>query len=334
MPPALAVSGPPINPSRALLRSAYSDGRFFGFRDVQGARDGDVPGYFRRTGQPVYQKFGLLKYCRLNTTATSITRSSPGWNVTVKPTGNPSAEPEVLTCGKLIIATGITSRPKVPDLDLSSFDGLHMHSLALGKRHEELLADDIKSVTVIGGHKFALEAVGHCAALARRSSKAATKRVLGIFTPSVYYSSRWITRFFFSGRFWLGTWIMNAFWNKATSMLLSDHYTKSENAKKLKPNVSSFFWLVPAGTTLHDRDFETLRLIDEEKLIHVKRNHIESAQGRSVTLDSGEVLASDAIIYCTGWQSTTSDLFTPELAHELGLPIDPVEKPVSSQKHW
>ncbi|RDW77187.1 FAD protein [Coleophoma cylindrospora] len=305
------------------------------------------------------EKFDLLKYCRLNTTATSITRSNPGWKLTVKPTGDPGAEPEVLTCDKLIVATGINSRPKVPDLELSSYDGLHMHSVALGKRHEELLADDIKSVTIIGGHKSALEAVGHCAAagktvnwlvrkdgggttwliMARNpdgssSAKASTKRVLGIFTPSVYYSSRWITRFFFSDRFWLGSWIMNSFWNKFTSMLLSDHYTKSENAKKLKPNVSSFFWFVPVGTSLHDRDLETLRLINEEKLIHVKRNHIESAQGRSVTLDSGEVLASDAIIYCTGWQTNTTDLFTPELAHELGLPIDPIEEPVSSQKHW
>lgn len=173
----------------------------------------------------------------------------------------PGAKPEILICDKLIIATSVASRPKMPDLDVSSFAGVHMHSVEFGKRHTEFLSKNIRNVTVIGGHKSALEAVGYCAEAGKTvdwlirkdgggtqwfliartpdgssTAKPSTKRVHSIFSPSVYLPNRWTDRFLFSGRYWLGTWITNSLWKMLNNKLLSDYYTRSENAKKLKSN--------------------------------------------------------------------------------------------------
>lgn len=94
------------------------------------------------------------------------------------------------------------------------------------------------------------------------------------------------------------------------------------------------FWFIPGGTTIHDRDTETLRLLDEDKLIHVERDHAISAKDRTVTLSNGTTIASDAIVFCTGWDLGTTDLFTPSLAHELGIPSDPATQDIDDQKYW
>jgi len=69
--------------------------------------------------------------------------------------------PDALTCDKLIVATGVTSNPGLPPYDMSKFEGTCYHSVELGRRHPELLSDKIQHVTVIGGHKSALEVVGN-----------------------------------------------------------------------------------------------------------------------------------------------------------------------------
>jgi dimethylaniline monooxygenase (N-oxide forming) len=70
------------------------------------------------------------------------------------------ASVESLTFDKLIMATGITSKPKLPKLDLRKFDGFSFHSVDMNSRYQELLADEVKNVTIVGGHKSGLEAVG------------------------------------------------------------------------------------------------------------------------------------------------------------------------------
>jgi hypothetical protein len=94
------------------------------------------------------------------------------------------------------------------------------------------------------------------------------------------------------------------------------------------------FWFVPGGTIAHDRDLQTLRLVDEEKLIHVNRAHMISAKGRSVTLSTGETVLADAIVFCTGWQLSAPPLFSSSLCYELGLPTDPTVIPDDEKKHW
>lgn len=108
------------------------------------------------------EKFNLGKHFRLNTKAVNITRSERGWNIVIQSTNDPDCQ-ESLSCDKLIIATGINSHPKIPDIDMSTYTGVSMHSISIASRYKELLTEDIKTVTVVGGHKSALEAVGLCA---------------------------------------------------------------------------------------------------------------------------------------------------------------------------
>lgn len=96
----------------------------------------------------------------------------------------------------------------------------------------------------------------------------------------------------------------------------------------------SLFWFVPGGTVTHPRDLETLKLIDEHNLVHVNRAQPVSAKGRSLTLDTGETVTTDAIVWCTGWQISNYTLCKPTLANELGLPILNKSLPEKDKQYW
>ena len=202
--------------------------------------------------------------------AQKIERNGAGWKIFVRPTINSwtadkSAPAQELTCDKLVLATGITSVPSKPKFDLSSFDGFSFHSVEMGRRHEELTADSVNHVTVVGGHKSALEVVGTCAQAGKKVewlmrvdgggptwliparnpdgsalAKFATIRVMSFISSSVYASHRWINRFLHSGRWWLGNWVFNWFWAYMTKMTHGDKYSKSENGRRLKPQPDKY----------------------------------------------------------------------------------------------
>ena len=92
-----------------------------------------------------------------------VERNGPGWKVITRRAGSSTSAIEEITCTKLIVATGITSKPKPVPWDLSRFEGTSFHAIEVGQRQHELLNDKVQHVTVVGGHKSALEAVGACA---------------------------------------------------------------------------------------------------------------------------------------------------------------------------
>jgi dimethylaniline monooxygenase (N-oxide forming) len=206
--------------------------------------------------------------------ALKIEREGTGWKVLIRPTINSwtadrNAPLETLTCDKLIFATGITSQPVVPPFNLSSFDGFSFHSVEMGRRHTELTADSVNHVTIVGGHKSALEAVGTCAQAGKKVewlirvdgggptwmmpsknpdgsslAKMSTIRALTMLSSSIYQHGGWLNRFLHSGRWWLGTWLMTLFWSYMTKMMQGDKYSKSENGRRLKPQPDRY---VPSG---------------------------------------------------------------------------------------
>jgi dimethylaniline monooxygenase (N-oxide forming) len=163
-----------------------------------------------------------------------IERNGYGWKLLVRPRGSIEAPIEILTCDKLIMATGITSKPKPPKLDLSKFDGFSFHSVDMNSRNQELIASEVKNVTIVGGHKSGFEAVGTCSRAGKNvkwlvrsegagppwmmpvrspkgvsKSKLALKHALVALGPSIYHSDRWINRFLYSGRRLLGMDVEN-----------------------------------------------------------------------------------------------------------------------------
>jgi dimethylaniline monooxygenase (N-oxide forming) len=63
-----------------------------------------------------------------NTEVISIERDGKGWKLFTKVSGSRTTDGrEVVTYDKLIIATGLCSKPYVPVIDSSSFEGLVIH---------------------------------------------------------------------------------------------------------------------------------------------------------------------------------------------------------------
>jgi cation diffusion facilitator CzcD-associated flavoprotein CzcO len=62
-----------------------------------------------------------------------------------------------LQCDKLIVATGMTSRPTMPGIDSSNFRGRILHSKDFGKSHPFLTSGAVQNVTVVGGNKSSVE---------------------------------------------------------------------------------------------------------------------------------------------------------------------------------
>lgn len=85
---------------------------------------------------------------------------------------------------------------------------------------------------------------------------------------------------------------------------------------------------------LHGRDLETFKLVDEGHLVNVTRENMISAVGKSITLSNGDKLSTDAIIYCTGWELAFPPLFSPDLANELGIPVDPSILSPKQKAYW
>lgn len=214
------------------------------------------------------RKHDILRRCRFNTCVDSVEINGSGWEINAHAAGDENAKRQILTCDKLIVAT--VSRPNL-DYHLSNFDDISFHPVKMGRRHEELVADSVKHVTIIGGHKSALEAVGKCSQAGKKvewlvkaggggptwmmpardpkgnpMAKMAVKRAMGVFSTSVYHSNRWIDRFFHSGWWWLGTWLLMWVWGVITKQMQGDKYTKSENGRKLRPNPERYVSFVAA----------------------------------------------------------------------------------------
>jgi dimethylaniline monooxygenase (N-oxide forming) len=211
------------------------------------------------------KKHDLLRRCRLNTEVLSVERDGLRWKVFMRSVNSRNTPPESLICDKLIMAVGITSKPRSPNWDLSRFDGFHFHAKEMGKRQKELVADDVKNVTIIGGHKSALEAVGTCAQAGKNVewlvrpdgggptwlmpakdpkgnslAKMSTVRMMAALNPTVYRKPHWLEHFLHSGSWWLGTWLFTSFWTYLTSTIKGDRYKKSSNMKKLEPHPKKY----------------------------------------------------------------------------------------------
>ena len=60
------------------------------------------------------------------------------------------------------MATDVTSKPRLPNLDTSAFLGKIFHSKDLGRWHQFLTSPAVKKVVVVGGNKSAVETVTLC----------------------------------------------------------------------------------------------------------------------------------------------------------------------------
>lgn len=95
----------------------------------------------------------LLQRIRFNTFVTNAKQFDGGWRLSLRGTD------EVIETEKLMVATGVTSIPSFPELDLSESSVPVIHSRDLGTHYEKFGDESIKEVVVVGAAKSAYDAV-------------------------------------------------------------------------------------------------------------------------------------------------------------------------------
>jgi len=301
------------------------------------------------------EKHDLLRRTKFQTTVETARRKGNGWILQTK-TG------ESFECDKLLVSTGLASKPNWPKIPNHGFNGPVLHSKYLGTEYPQLTAASVQDVVVVGGCKSAVEAATICLNAGKtvhwiirdpgngcnpfimldhdpnaivNIGAIVSSRLFGQLSPSMYNISGFWYNFLHSGRWWLGKWIVNSFWSASSNAILAGpKYDSSENGKKIKPEMQhqTMFWNTTAASLIPSKS-PFINLVHEGKQLKVYRATPMSLSSRGMRLSSGELVAADAVLYATGWAPTT-DIFTEGDRLELGLPAPLGSEPASLAKHW
>ncbi|KAI9690387.1 MAG: hypothetical protein M1822_009349 [Bathelium mastoideum] len=304
-----------------------------------------IPGYVMHDYLAAYAKhFGLTNHIQCDSKVdTAECRRNDGWLLSISPTKT-TAGRQILA-RKIIVATGLTSQPFVPDLPGSeTFEGPIVHSKQLAQHDSALRTTS--SIVVLGNNKSAYDSAYAFASqgvkvhlLIRQSGKGPlwmvpafvtplkiwTEALLGMRMPNLFSPCIWGD----ADGFGFIRWLLNAtvvgrllvwlFWvlltKDAESRLALD---KSARTKKLKPWTSPFWQGSGVSIETYDGGFHDLVRRGE---IEVHISEIEELLRNSVRLRSGVELKADAIITATGWSHKPPIIFLPAgIKSDLGLP--------------
>jgi len=161
---------------------------------------------------------------------------------------------------KLIIATGMTSTPKWPDIPHRDFSGLVLHSRDLGLHYQELTSSKVNRVTVYGGCKSSIDTINLCIQTGKKvdwvirdtgngPSMMLEVKMGGVhgalfmgrwknaFLPSIFNTEGFWYKFLHSGASSFGNWLCTKMWSVASKGPLSmgPYRAKSNNIQKLMP---------------------------------------------------------------------------------------------------
>ncbi|KAK4183473.1 hypothetical protein QBC35DRAFT_97983 [Podospora australis] len=272
--------------------------------------------------------------------------SSGGWILTVVNNGKEKS----LRSSRLILATGLTSEPFLPDFRGQESFGAPLFQTASFQKHACTL-DTAKSVTVFGGTKSAWDAVyayatrgikvdwviretGHgpiwqappyVTPLKKWLEKLVNTRMLTWFSPCIWgfaggYNA---IRDFYHGTA-VGRAIANAFWSiLGNDVITLNKYDSHPETKKLKPWSHPMFTASSFSILNYPTDFFDL-VRDGTVKVHIA--DITHLSPRSVHLSDGTQLPTDLLCCATGWKHVPPVRFFPDgIDRELGLPHDPTK---------
>ena len=197
----------------------------------------------------------LLRRIRFNTFVERAERSSHGWRLFFKDSA------DSMEAKKLMVATGVTSIPNMPDFPAEGVNIPVIHSKDLGASYPLLGTDEIQSVIVVGAAKSAYDTVYLLLSMGKRvtwiirpngagplailpteivgrlnSIAVASTRLMTYLSPSILNSSGPLHSFFHQTK--LGRWCTGTFWDMIT--YLSDRhagYDDKDHVAELKPEV-------------------------------------------------------------------------------------------------
>jgi cation diffusion facilitator CzcD-associated flavoprotein CzcO len=280
--------------------------------------------------------YGIDAMFQPETNVESATLKDDGqWLIKLHKEGHDRETTNVVIAGKIVVATGLTSEPKVPRLPgQDDFQGLLIHSKQLKERGPQLAA--CKDVVFLGGNKSAWDV---CYDAARSGSRVhmvirpsgggpsyvwpksftygpwtlslarmSATRFFMAFDPTPFATKgpfSWWSRFLQQTT--IGNKICNYFWT-----LLDRHikrlngYDTHPELQKLKPWTTPF-WM---GNSLSIHNYETnwFDLVRDGKIsVHIAE--VASLSDGKVSLSTGEDLDVDALVCCTGWKPRSTMMF-------------------------
>ncbi|RPA93809.1 FAD/NAD(P)-binding domain-containing protein [Choiromyces venosus 120613-1] len=319
-------------------RYEYSDRKV----EIEGGdRDAFIPALKLHAYMNEYaEDFGIKQRIRFKTTVNRIARNEDGkrWDVWV------NDDSELMTCDRLIVATGLTSKPIMPNTPSEKSTAKIFHSKELGTEYDYVTSPAVKNVTVYGGGKSAIDALYSCVTngknvnwIVRKGGGGVPPLLTGVINgqnlddfavsrfasklhPNLHTNDWWHWALH-SGKNFLGQWLHWKYWERTTDTMQSNgEYTKSENMAKLAPNIVDHgaYWLNVGPAVLTQPDI--LDWIHRGDLVTVHRNTIEKVEGNQVYLDDGSSHRADVVIYATGYD-VIQPAFSPEDSAHLGLPI-------------
>ncbi|PKY05785.1 FAD/NAD(P)-binding domain-containing protein [Aspergillus campestris IBT 28561] len=255
----------------------------------------------------------------------------------------------VIKTPRLILATGLTSQPSMPQLAGQDEFGapiFHVRDLA---RYESKVLEEAAFVTVLGGTKSAWDTVYACASsgvsvdwviresghgpawmvptfsapFQRPMEDFVATRLTTLLSPCVWGEADGFckVRRFLHGT-WLGRKIVDAFWGiMGRQVNAVNRYEDHPETEKLRPWIHPF-WVASTFNILnYPTDFfQYVR----EGLVRVHIADIARLSSRTVHLSNGDQIITTALVCCTGWRSTPDIEFVPaNLAHQIGFPGSP-----------
>ncbi|KAI1425014.1 hypothetical protein F5Y12DRAFT_398156 [Xylaria sp. FL1777] len=328
----------------------------FNYSDTPMPRNGGNPKDTKVTGEMIHdylQKYAedhaLLGHIRFNTFVTDAKQFKGGWRLSLRGTD------EVIEAEKLLVATGVTSIPNLPDLDLSASTLPIIHSLDLGTHYQEIEDEAIKEVVVVGAAKSAYDAVYLLLKMGKKVTWVirregggplsilpykvlnminciafASTRLMSHLSPSILNTKGSLYKMVHKTR--PGQWCVGRFWD-FLDLNSSIHagYSKGDHVAQLKPEIDrqSVFWSHSGLGVVTLTDFwPTLHSPN----LTIRRDVIEKIKGKTIKLESADQIDADYMIMCTGWGDHFG-MFDPKHKAMIGLPAyrDHVEADPESQ---
>ncbi|KAI9148858.1 FAD-dependent monooxygenase DEP4 [Paramyrothecium foliicola] len=324
------------------------DGKVYGVKP-----DGHVPGtVLHRYLTDFAHHFGIYKHIKFRHQLDLVEpNKSDGWTLTVRtPDGTKKVD-----AAKLIMATGLTSEPNMPQYKgTADFGAPIFHAKEFAKQAPYL--KDVKTATVVGGAKSAFDVAyafaeeGAMVDLVIRPNGQGpvwigapfvtpwrlrldsflNRRIMTWFSPCPWGPNHSLIRRFLHGTF-LGRILVGLFWSLLSSSIVAQNgYNTHPELKKLKP-WNSAFWIGSSISILnYDKPwFDLVR--DGKVCVHIAQ--IDHLEKNKVILEDGTVLSSEVLVCSTGWKKGPSVKFGGLDEAGLGLAMSPEEKKAANASY-
>ncbi|KAJ8124101.1 hypothetical protein ONZ43_g106 [Nemania bipapillata] len=315
----------------------------FNYSDTPMPRNGGNAKDPKVTGEMIHdymQKYAedhdLLRRIRFNTFVTDAKQVEGCWRLSLKGTD------EVIETEKLLVATGVTSIPSLPDLDLSASSLPVIHSRDLGTHYQEIDDESIKEVVVVGAAKSAYDAVYLLLKMGKKVTWAirregggplailpykvlnminaiafASTRLMSHLSPSILNTEGLLYKAFHKTS--AGRWCVGRFWD-FLDLNSSIHagYSKGDHVAMLKPEIDR------QSTCWASSGLGLVTLPDFWQTLHgpnltIRRDVVEEIKGNTVKFESSDPVTADYMIMCTGWGDHFG-IFDSAHKAKIGLP--------------